>query len=67
MIRRPAPVVVARRRIGARAARALCDFLRGFLGLSGAPGAGPTPRSEDPAAARRALEERAARRPGGCC
>jgi hypothetical protein len=46
------------------AARALRDFLRGFLGLSGAPGVGPAP--QDPAAARRALEERAARRPT-CC
>lgn len=50
----------------ARGALALRDFLRGFLGVSGAPGAGPALRSADPVAARRALEERAARRPT-CC
>jgi hypothetical protein len=46
--------------------RAARDFLRGFLGLSGTPGAAPTPDGAGPAAARRALEERAARRPR-CC
>lgn len=45
---------------------ALGDFLRGFLGLAGTPGAAPRTERGDPAAARRALEERAARRPG-CC
>ncbi|HSJ96376.1 MAG TPA: hypothetical protein VLC53_04860 [Myxococcota bacterium] len=48
------------------AARALRDFLRGFLGAPGTPGASPTPAGADPATARRALEERAARRPA-CC
>ncbi|MEB2345898.1 MAG: hypothetical protein OZ948_14300 [Deltaproteobacteria bacterium] len=43
---------------------ALRDFLRGFLGWAAAPGALPSPG--DAAAARRALEERAARRPS-CC
>ena len=39
-------------------ARALADFLRGFLGLSEVPA--------DPAAARRSLAERCARR-RSCC
>lgn len=63
---RPAPGRARAAAAAARAAGALRDFLRGFLGLSGTPGAGPAPRSADPAAARRALEERAARRPT-CC
>jgi len=53
--------------VSARAAvalRAVRDFLRGFLGLAGAPGA-PTPRG-GVAETRRALAERAARRPP-CC
>jgi len=53
--------------MSARIASALAaarDFLRGFLGLPGTPGA-PTPQG-DAAAARRALAERAARRPT-CC
>jgi len=58
MTRRAAP---ARRAQHAWAA--LRDFLRGFAGLAGASGTGPAPGS---AAARRALEERAARRPP-CC
>jgi len=45
---------------------ALRDFLRGFLGLPGAVGAPPTPSGDGVAEARRALEERAARRPT-CC
>jgi hypothetical protein len=48
------------------AARALRDFVRGFLGLPGTPGGGPPCRPADPAAARRALTERAARR-RSCC
>lgn len=43
---------------------ALRGFLRGFLGWSATPGA--LPRQDDPTAARRALEERASRRPS-CC
>jgi hypothetical protein len=43
-----------------RVADALAGFLRGFLGLPGTRGA------SDPAAARRALAERAARR-RSCC
>jgi hypothetical protein len=46
------------------AARALRDFLRGFLGLPGTPGAASG--HGDSASARRALEERAARR-RSCC
>jgi hypothetical protein len=45
---------------------AVRDFLRGFLGLAGTPGAGATSSGDDPASARRALEARAARRPT-CC
>jgi hypothetical protein len=48
------------RRQTLRCARALAGFLRGFLGLTGTAGA------SDPAAARRALAERAARR-RSCC
>jgi hypothetical protein len=44
---------------------ALRGFLRGFVGLPGPPGSDPTPHG-DASAARRALEERAARRPT-CC
>jgi hypothetical protein len=47
-----------------RAAVALQDFARGFLGLA-APAAGGPPAS-DPAAARAALAARARRR-GRCC
>jgi len=46
--------------------RALAGFLRGFLGLGGTPGARPLAPSADAEAARRALEERAARR-RSCC
>jgi len=49
-----------------RAAHALRHFLDGFLGLAGTPGAPPPGPAGDPAAARRALEERAARR-RSCC
>ncbi|MEB2346957.1 MAG: hypothetical protein OZ948_19765 [Deltaproteobacteria bacterium] len=59
---RAASVIGARARAGVLALR---DFLRGFLGLPGAPGNGSTPRG-DAAAAQRALEERAARWPT-CC
>jgi len=55
--------------VKARAKTAACavrDFLRGFLGLPGTPGAAASPGPADSAAARRALEERAARR-RSCC
>jgi uncharacterized membrane protein YfcA len=48
------------------AARALAGFLRGFLGLPGSPGCVPAAAAADAPAARRALEERSARR-GTCC
>ncbi len=41
-------------------------FFRGFAGLPGTPGAPPSAEMRDPAAARRALEERAAQR-RNCC
>ena len=50
----------------ARLRRAVGGFLRGFLGLPGSPGAAPSSAMRDPAAARRALEERAAHRQS-CC
>lgn len=57
-------LAAARVRAGlGRAGRALRDFLRGFLGVAGGAA---TPQGADSAAARRALEERAARRPP-CC
>jgi hypothetical protein len=48
------------------AANAVRLFLCGFLGLAGTPGVADTAPGADPRAARRALEERAARRPR-CC
>jgi hypothetical protein len=50
----------------AHVARGFGDFLRGFAGLPGTPGAPPSAAMRNPAAARRALEERAAQR-RNCC
>jgi hypothetical protein len=44
----------------------LGDFLRGFAGLPGTPGAPPSAELRDAVTARRALEERAAQR-RNCC
>lgn len=49
-----------------RLGHAIRDFLRGFAGLPGTPGAPPSAEIHDAASARRALERRAAQR-RQCC